>query len=119
MWLCPFKAVTEYPAVRSFETAVQMGIFITLFLGLVVVLPLLTKKRTQCSFLTLSITPRAVQSGKPLLSCMKCGACVDARVREAAVWHIKGTEVGASSERARLRTPSSCASRSPTRPRPS
>ena len=46
MWLCPFKAVTEYPAVRSFETAGQMGIFITLFLGLVVVLPLLTKKRT-------------------------------------------------------------------------
>jgi len=138
MWLCPFKAVTEYPAVRSFETAVQMGIFITLFLGLVVVLPLLTKKRTQCSFLcpfgafqsifnktgafdirldhakckpcvlcekacpTLSITPEAVRSGKPLLSCMKCGACVDACVRHAAVWHIKGTEVGASSERARL-----------------
>ena len=138
MWLCPFKAVTEYPAVRSFETAVQMGIFITLFLGLVVVLPLLTKKRTQCSFLcpfgafqsifnktgafdirldhakcvpcvlcekacpTLSITPEAVRSGQPLLSCMKCGACVDACVRHAAVWHIKGTEVGASSERARL-----------------
>ena len=102
----------------------------TLFLGLVVVLPLLTKKRTQCSFLcpfgafqsifnktgafdiridqskcipcvlcekacpTLSITPEAVRSGKPLMSCMKCGACVDACVRDAAVWHIKGTEVG-------------------------
>ncbi len=138
MWLCPFKAVTEYPAVRSFETAVQMGIFVTLFLGLVVVLPLLTKKRTQCSFLcpfgafqsifnktgafdirldqskctpcvlcekacpTMSITPEAVRSGKPLMSCMKCGACVDACVRDAAVWHIKGPEVGASSERARL-----------------
>jgi len=138
MWLCPFKAVTEYPAVRSFETAVQMGIFITLFAGLVVVLPLLTKKRTQCSFLcpfgafqsifnktgafdiridqskctpcvlcekacpTMSITPEAVRSGKPLMSCMKCGACVDACVRDAAVWHIKGTESGASSERARL-----------------
>jgi hypothetical protein len=33
---------------------------------------------------------------------MKCGACVDACVRDAAVWHIKGTEVGVSSERARL-----------------
>ena len=50
MWLCPFKAVTEYPAVHSAETAIQMGIFITLFAGLVVVLPLLTKKRTQCAY---------------------------------------------------------------------
>ena len=50
-WLCPFKAVTEYMQVRSFETAFQAGIFALLFLGLVVVLPLLTKKRTQCSFL--------------------------------------------------------------------
>src|ERR1035441_2295548 len=137
-WLCPFKAVTEYPRVRSLETAAQMGIFITLFLGLVVVLPYLTKKRTQCSFLcpfgafqsvfnkigaidiridnsrcvpcnlcekscpTLSIAPEAVKSGKPLMSCMKCGACVDACPRDAAVWHIRGTQVGAAPERARL-----------------
>jgi ferredoxin-type protein NapH len=50
MWLCPFKAVTEYPAVHSVETAVQMGIFIALFAGLVVALPFLTKKRTQCAY---------------------------------------------------------------------
>lgn len=50
MWLCPFKAVTEYPEVRSVETAVQAAIFLSLFAGLVVVLPLITKKRTQCSF---------------------------------------------------------------------
>jgi ferredoxin len=50
MWLCPFKTVTEYPAVHSAETAVQMVIFIGLFAGLVVVLPFLTKKRTQCGF---------------------------------------------------------------------
>jgi ferredoxin len=50
MWLCPFKTVTEYPAVHSVETAIQMGIFIALFAGLVVVLPFLTKKRTQCAF---------------------------------------------------------------------
>jgi polyferredoxin len=49
-WLCPFKAVTEFPEVNSLETAVQTGIFLTLFLGLVVVLPVLTKKRTQCAF---------------------------------------------------------------------
>lgn len=50
MWLCPFKAVTEYPAVHSVETAMQMGVFVLLFAGLVVVLPLLTKKRTQCAW---------------------------------------------------------------------
>jgi len=49
MWLCPFKTVTEYPAVHSVETAIQMVIFISLFAGLVVVLPFLTKKRTQCA----------------------------------------------------------------------
>jgi polyferredoxin len=50
MWLCPFKAVTEFPQVRDFQTALQFGIFIALFVGLVVVLPLLTKRRTQCAF---------------------------------------------------------------------
>lgn len=49
-WLCPFKTITEFQQVRSFETGVQMVIFIVLFAGLVVVLPLLTKKRTQCGF---------------------------------------------------------------------
>jgi len=49
-WLCPFKAVTEFPQVRSTQTAIQFGIFIALFLGLVVVLPFLTKRRTQCAF---------------------------------------------------------------------
>jgi ferredoxin-type protein NapH len=137
-WLCPFKAVTEFPAVRSIETAAQAGIFIALFLGLVVVLPLLTKKRTQCSFLcpfgafqsifnktsaidvrldtskcvpcnlcekncpTFSIDPQAVKAGQPMMSCMKCGACVDACPRDAAVWHIKGTAVGQAPELARL-----------------
>jgi ferredoxin-type protein NapH len=50
-WLCPFKAVTEFPQVRSAQTAVQFGVFSALFAGLVVALPVATKKRTQCSFL--------------------------------------------------------------------
>jgi polyferredoxin len=50
MWLCPFKAVTEYVAARNVVGLIQNGIFILLFAGLVIVLPLLTKKRTQCSF---------------------------------------------------------------------
>jgi ferredoxin-type protein NapH len=49
-WLCPFKTVTEFPAVTSLRTAVQFSIFTALFAALVVILPFLTKKRTQCAF---------------------------------------------------------------------
>ena len=138
MWLCPFKAVTEFPAVRNVQTALQFGIFVALFLGLVVVLPILTKRRTQCAFFcpfgafqslfnrtsvfdvriknekcggcvlcqnncpTLAIDKETIEQGKTHNSCMRCGACVDVCRRGAAVWHIKGTPVGASPERARL-----------------
>jgi ferredoxin-type protein NapH len=51
MWLCPFKAVSEYVQARNAIGLVQNAIFIVLFAGLVILLPLLTKKRTQCSFL--------------------------------------------------------------------
>ncbi len=50
IWLCPFKTVTEYVRVQSLETAIQAVIFVALFLALVVVLPVLTKRRTQCAF---------------------------------------------------------------------
>ena len=138
MWLCPFKAVTEFPAVRNVETAIQMGVFVALFVGLVVVLPYLTKKRTQCGFFcpfgafqslfnkinlfeirfnrekcvdcglcqtscpTVALSKDSVREGKTLLNCMKCGACVDACKKNAAVWHLKGTPVAAKPERARL-----------------
>ena len=137
-WLCPFKTVTEYPEVRSLETAVQAGIFLSLFAGLVVTLPILTRKRTQCAYFCpfgafqslfnkvnvfdIRIDPakcadcvscqrscpiqaldqRSVERGKTLMACMRCGACVDVCHKQAAFWHIKGTEVGVSSERARL-----------------
>jgi Pyruvate/2-oxoacid:ferredoxin oxidoreductase delta subunit len=139
MWLCPFKAVTEYPAVRNFQTALQAGIFTALFLGLVVALPLLTKRRTQCAFFcpfgafqslfnktsvfdvridktkcidgcqlcanhcpTMAIDRGTIAEGKTHTSCMRCGACVDVCRRDAAVWHVRGTPVGAKPERARL-----------------
>jgi polyferredoxin len=47
-WLCPFKTVTEFFAVTSLLILVQTVIFVTLFAVLVVGLPILTKRRTQC-----------------------------------------------------------------------
>jgi ferredoxin len=46
--LCPFKTVTEFEAVTSPLIMVQTGIFLSLFAALVVMLPLLSKRRTQC-----------------------------------------------------------------------
>ncbi len=138
MWLCPFKSVTEYVAARNTVGLVQNVIFILLFAGLVIVLPYLTKKRTQCSFFcpfgafqsifnktsifeiridqarckfcvacqnacpNLSLSKESIARGETLISCMKCGACVDACTNHAAVWHIKGTDVDVEPERARL-----------------
>ncbi len=47
-WLCPFKAVSEFVETDSWITWVQTAVFIILFAGLVIVLPLLSKKRSQC-----------------------------------------------------------------------
>jgi len=109
-----------------------------LFAALVIVLPLLTKKRTQCTFLcpfgafqsifnktsifdikidrsacspcvlcqkscpTMSLNDESIKKGETLMSCMKCGACVDVCPKGAAVWHIRGTQVAVKPERARL-----------------
>lgn len=137
-WLCPFKAVTEFPEVRSAETVVQAGIFGTLFVGLVLVLPFLTRLRTQCAFFcpfgpfqalsnklsvfdlrvdrarctdcvtcrracpTMVLDETAVRRGVAGMSCMKCGACVDACPKGAMRWHVRGTPLSASPETARL-----------------
>jgi len=137
-WLCPFKAVTEFSEVNSLQTAAQAGIFSSLFIGLVLVLPFLTKLRTQCTILcpfgafqslfnklsvfevridrgkctdcatcrracpTLSLDAGSAAQGRAMMSCMKCGACVDACTKGAVVWHIKGTSISASPETARL-----------------
>jgi len=138
LWLCPFKAVSEYVAARNTVGLVQNGIFVALFAGLVIALPLLTKKRTQCAFFcpfgafqslfnktsvfdvridktrctpcvlcqkscpTMALSEESIAKGETLMSCMRCGACVDACPKDAAVWHIRGTEVAVNPERARL-----------------
>jgi ferredoxin-type protein NapH len=83
-WICPFKAVTEFEKVTSVESAAKAGVFVSLFAGLVVVLPVMSKKRTQCSFLcplgavnTLSnkVTPFTVRVVKE--RCTECFKCVE------------------------------------------
>ena len=81
-WLCPFKAVTEFEAVTSATVLVQTVIFVSLFVGLVIVLPLLTKRRTQCGLFCpmgafqsltnkLNIFDVRIDPNK----CVQCGRC--------------------------------------------
>jgi polyferredoxin len=83
-WICPFKAVTEFEQATSVESAAKAGVFVSLFAGLVVVLPVMTRKRTQCSFLcplgainTVSnkLTPFTVKIHKE--TCTECFKCVE------------------------------------------
>jgi polyferredoxin len=83
-WICPFKAVTEFEQVTTVESAAKAGVFVSLFAGLVVFLPVMTKKRTQCSFLcplgavnTLSnkVTPFTIKINK--VACTECFKCVE------------------------------------------
>jgi len=84
MWLCPFKAVTEFPALTTTVARMQAGIFFTLFAGLVVVLPVLTRKRTQCGLFcpfgafqsfTNRVSPVDVRIDRE--NCSDCKRCVD------------------------------------------
>jgi polyferredoxin len=83
-WICPFKAVTEFEQVTSVESAAKAGVFISLFGGLVVVLPVMTRKRTQCSFLcplgpinsvSNKVTPFTIKIDKK--NCTECMKCVE------------------------------------------
>ncbi|OPY03377.1 MAG: putative electron transport protein YccM [Syntrophorhabdus sp. PtaB.Bin184] len=75
-WLCPFKAVTEFAAITSFKTLVQTAIFVSLFLGLVVILPILTKKRTQCTLLCpLGALQSITNKANPFQVRVKAEAC--------------------------------------------
>jgi len=48
-WLCPFKTVTEFQQVTSFTVLMKTIVFLSLFAGLVIILPVLSKKRIQCA----------------------------------------------------------------------
>lgn len=47
-WLCPFKMITEFQAPANLVAVIQIAIFVSLFIGLVIVLPLLSRRRIQC-----------------------------------------------------------------------
>jgi len=48
-WLCPFKTITEFEEVTSITVLMKTIVFVSLFAGLVIILPILTKKRIQCA----------------------------------------------------------------------
>jgi ferredoxin-type protein NapH len=82
-WVCPFKAVTEYEALEGFMSYVRFAIFASLFLALVVVIPLVSKKRSQCAWfcpmgafsaLFSKVNPVDVRIDKD--KCLRCGKCV-------------------------------------------
>lgn len=83
-WFCPFKLVTEFSPVNSIPSLIATIMFVGLFIGLVIVLPILTKKRTQCSSLCpfgafasltdrFSIFQMKIDSDK-CSGCMKCAS---------------------------------------------
>ena len=131
-WLCPFKTVTEFAEINSVKSAVQAVIFVSLFFALVVILPALTRRRTQCGLFcpmgafqsftntfnvfeirvnpdkcihcrkcitacpTFSMDEGSIVKGKPAITCIKCGKCVDLCGSKAVFYHIKGTPLAES-----------------------
>jgi len=128
-WLCPYKAVTEFEQVTSSAIFMKTIVFVSLFAGLVIILPVLTRKRIQCATFcpmgallsltnkinpfdvridkencntcescgrscpTLSLSSSDIRAGRPAITCMKCGRCVDTCKKRAIHFHIKGTPV--------------------------
>lgn len=82
-WICPFKAVTEYNEINSITTLIQMIIFVSLFIGLVIVLPILTGKRVQCTVFCPFVTFQALTNKINIFDiridqekCNNCQRCV-------------------------------------------
>jgi ferredoxin-type protein NapH len=84
-WLCPFKTVTEFEKVTSFSILMKTIVFLSLFVALVIILPVLTGKRFQCTTLCpmgalLSLTNKInafdVRINKE--NCSSCEKCVKA-----------------------------------------
>ncbi|MBN1648220.1 MAG: 4Fe-4S binding protein [Spirochaetales bacterium] len=84
-WFCPFKLITEYADVSNLKNYLAAIIFIVMFAGVVVVLPILTRKRVQCglfcpfgAFQSLVSKISVYRVRRDLSKCSKCMACVNA-----------------------------------------
>jgi polyferredoxin len=85
-WFCSFKLITEYEAVTSSRSFTAFILMILLFFGLLIVLPLLTRRRFQCgvfcpfgafqSLVGKVTAPYAVRLDKE--KCIGCQKCVAA-----------------------------------------
>jgi len=82
-FICPFKTITEYMPVNSLQSLLKTMVFVSLFIVLVILLPILSGKRTQCGMFCpfgafqsftnkLNIFDIRVDQEK----CMNCGKCV-------------------------------------------
>ena len=99
-WFCPYKIVTEFSPMTTIPGLIAGIIFIGLFLGLVVVLPILTKRRTQCSMLcpfgafaslTDKLSPFKMRiDTEKCKGCMKCAqACLFGAIDVATIQQKK------------------------------
>lgn len=83
IWFCPFKATSEFIEVNSFVRVIQTFIFVILWAGLAIVLPILSKKRTQCglfcpmgAFLSTSNKINFFKVKIDTENCSRCGHCI-------------------------------------------
>lgn len=84
-WLCPFKTVTEFEKVTSITIFFKTVVFLSLFAGLVIILPVLTGKRIQCAtfcpmgaLLSLTNKINAFDVRIDAEKCSQCNKCVNA-----------------------------------------
>lgn len=83
-WICPVKMTTAYLDIDSSIKQIQLVIFFLMAFGFLIILPLLTKKRTFCSFvcpfgawqsIVGQVNPYRVSIFKE--KCIKCMKCMN------------------------------------------
>lgn len=83
IWFCPFKSTSEFIEINSFTRVIQTFIFVSLWAILVILLPVLSKKRIQCSFFcpmgaflsctsTINLFGISIEKDK----CIDCDRCI-------------------------------------------